>query len=70
MAATGSGLVGPWLTMKLLDDVLIPLQTLIPSHTQTATYHIHLVYLYVGGLAAAAAIARVTSSMPTCAASG
>ncbi len=57
IAATGAGLIGPFLTMKLLDEVLIPLQTLIPQHTQTAEAHIHLVYLYVGGLAGAALLA-------------
>lgn len=59
IVATGAGLIGPYLTMKLLDDVLIPLQTLIPSHSQTAQKHIQLVYLYVGGLAGAAILAWV-----------
>ncbi len=48
VASTGAGLIGPWLTMSLVDDVLIPLQS--------ATHEVHVkhVYQFVAGLGGAA----------------
>jgi ATP-binding cassette subfamily B protein len=48
MASTLSGLLAPWLTMGLVDNVLIPLQS------ETDSVHIHQVYLFslkLGGAA-------------------
>lgn len=50
LASTAAGLVPPTLTMPLLDDVLIPRQNGQPVS-------VHLVYLYLGGLFAAAVLA-------------
>jgi len=51
VASTGASLLGPWLTMSLVDDVLIPLQS--------ATHEINVrkVYQFVGGLLGAAVLA-------------
>ncbi|MBK8039334.1 MAG: ABC transporter ATP-binding protein [Verrucomicrobiaceae bacterium] len=48
VASTGASLLGPWLTMSLVDDVLIPLQS--------ATHEINVqkVYQFAGGLLGAA----------------
>jgi len=51
MASTAAGLVPPFLTMPLLDDVLIPHQA------GQAGVDFNLVYWYLGGFAAAALIA-------------
>jgi ATP-binding cassette, subfamily B, bacterial len=48
MASTGAQMIAPWLTMSLVDDVLIPLQS------QTERVHVHLVYVFIGELALAA----------------
>jgi ATP-binding cassette subfamily B protein len=50
VASTGAGLIGPWLTMSLVDDVLIPLQS--------ATHEIDTarVYRFAGGLLGAAVL--------------
>ena len=50
VASTGASLLGPWLTMSLVDDVLIPLQS--------ATHEINVqkVYQFVGGLLGAAVL--------------
>lgn len=48
VASTGAGLIGPWLTMSLVDDVLIPLQS------ATQEVHVKHVYQFVAGLAGAA----------------
>jgi len=51
VASTAASLLGPWLTMSLVDDVLIPLQS--------ATHEINVqkVYQFVGGLLGAAVLA-------------
>lgn len=50
VASTGAGLIGPWLTMSLVDDVLIPLQS--------ATHEVHVkhVYQFALGLLGAAVL--------------
>jgi ATP-binding cassette subfamily B protein len=48
MASTGAQMIAPWLTMSLVDDVLIPLQS------QTERVHVHLVYVFITELALAA----------------
>jgi ATP-binding cassette, subfamily B, bacterial len=48
MASTGAQMIAPWLTMSLVDDVLIPLQS------QTEHVHVHKVYMFISGLALAA----------------
>lgn len=50
VASTGAGLIGPWLTMALVDDVLIPLQS--------ATHEINTerVYRFTVGLLGAAVL--------------
>ncbi len=48
MASTGAQMIAPWLTMSLVDDVLIPLQS------QTERVHVHKVYEFIGALALAA----------------
>lgn len=48
MASTGAQMIAPWLTMSLVDDVLIPLQS------QTERVHVHMVYVFIGELALAA----------------
>lgn len=48
MASTGAQMIAPWLTMSLVDDVLIPLQS------QTERVHVHKVYEFIGELALAA----------------
>ena len=48
MASTGAQMIAPWLTMSLVDDVLIPLQS------QTEHVHVHLVYVFITELALAA----------------
>ena len=48
MASTGAQMIAPWLTMALVDDVLIPLQS------QTERVHVHLVYVFITELALAA----------------
>ncbi|MBL9130287.1 MAG: ABC transporter ATP-binding protein, partial [Verrucomicrobiaceae bacterium] len=50
VASTGAGLIGPWLTMSLVDDVLIPLQS------ATQEINTRLVYQFVGGLLGAAVL--------------
>jgi len=50
MASTGAQMIAPWLTMSLVDDVLIPLQS------QTERVHVHLVYVFIGELALAAVL--------------
>lgn len=50
VASTGAGLIGPWLTMSLVDDVLIPLQS------ATQEVHIKLVYRFALGLLGAAVL--------------
>jgi ATP-binding cassette subfamily B protein len=42
VASTGSGLVGPWLTMSLVDDVLIPLQSATNDVLVGRVYHFML----------------------------
>ena len=34
-------MIAPWLTMSLVDDVLIPMQS------QTERVHVHLVYVFI-----------------------
>ncbi|OYW74840.1 MAG: hypothetical protein B7Z37_16085 [Verrucomicrobia bacterium 12-59-8] len=48
LASTGAQMIAPWLTMSLVDDVLIPLQS------QTEQVHVHLVYVFITELALAA----------------
>lgn len=48
MASTGAQMIAPWLTMSLVDDVLIPLQS------QTERVHVHKVYVFITELALAA----------------
>jgi len=48
MASTGAQMIAPWLTMSLVDDVLIPMQS------QTEKVHVHLVYVFITELALAA----------------
>jgi ATP-binding cassette subfamily B protein len=48
MASTGAQMIAPWLTMSLVDDVLIPLQS------QTERVQVHLVYVFITELALAA----------------
>lgn len=48
MASTGAQMIAPWLTMSLVDDVLIPMQS------QTERVHVHLVYVFITELALAA----------------
>lgn len=48
MASTGAQMIAPWLTMSLVDDVLIPLQS------QTERVHVLKVYQFIGALALAA----------------
>ncbi|MBB5032940.1 cyanophycin metabolism-associated ABC transporter [Prosthecobacter vanneervenii] len=48
MASTGAQMIAPWLTMSLVDDVLIPLQS------QTEHVHVHKVYMFISALALAA----------------
>ena len=48
MASTGAQMIAPWLTMALVDDVLIPLQS------QTELVQVHKVYIFIGELALAA----------------
>lgn len=48
MASTGAQMIAPWLTMSLVDDVLIPLQS------QTERVHVHMVYVFIFELALAA----------------
>ncbi len=48
MASTGAQMIAPWLTMSLVDDVLIPLQS------QTEHVDVHRVYAFIGALALAA----------------
>ena len=50
MASTGAQMIAPWLTMSLVDDVLIPLQS------QTERVHVHLVYIFISELALAAVL--------------
>jgi ATP-binding cassette subfamily B protein len=50
VASTGAGLIGPWLTMSLVDDVLIPLQS------ATQEINTRLVYQFAGGLLGAAVL--------------
>ena len=50
MASTGAQMIAPWLTMSLVDDVLIPLQS------QTERVHVHLVYVFISELALAAVL--------------
>jgi ATP-binding cassette subfamily B protein len=50
LASTGAALVAPYLTMPLLDKVLIPLQN-------GESVQLSLLYLYLGGLAGAAVAA-------------
>jgi ATP-binding cassette subfamily B protein len=50
VASTGAGLIGPWLTMSLVDDVLIPLQS------ATREINTARVYRFVGGLLGAAVL--------------
>lgn len=48
MASTGAQMIAPWLTMSLVDDVLIPLQS------QTERVQMHMVYVFIFELALAA----------------
>ncbi len=48
MASTGAQMIAPWLTMSLVDDVLIPLQS------QTERVQVHMVYVFIFELALAA----------------
>ncbi len=48
VASTSAGLIGPWLTMSLVDDVLIPLQS------ATQEVRVSLVYQFMAWLAGAA----------------
>ncbi len=48
MASIGAQMIAPWLTMSLVDDVLIPLQS------QTERVHVQKVYQFIGALALAA----------------
>lgn len=48
MASTGAQMIAPWLTMSLVDDVLIPLQS------QTELVHVRKVYVFITELALAA----------------
>ncbi|MDB6003492.1 MAG: putative transporter ATP-binding protein, partial [Prosthecobacter sp.] len=48
MASTGAQMLAPWLTMSLVDDVLIPLQS------QTERVDVHKVYEFISKLALAA----------------
>jgi ATP-binding cassette subfamily B protein len=50
MASTGAQMIAPWLTMSLVDDVLIPLQS------QTERVQVHLVYVFITELALAAVL--------------
>lgn len=50
MASTGAQMIAPWLTMSLVDDVLIPMQS------QTEKVHVHLVYVFITELALAAVL--------------
>ncbi|MFM7605109.1 MAG: ABC transporter transmembrane domain-containing protein, partial [Prosthecobacter sp.] len=50
VASTGASLLGPWLTMSLVDDVLIPLQS------ATHEVNVQKVYQFVGGLLGAAVL--------------
>ncbi len=50
LAGTAASLIPPYLTMPLLDDVLIPLQN-------GAAVDFHLVYWYLGGLLCASVVA-------------
>ncbi len=50
MASTAAQMIAPWLTMSLVDDVLIPLQS------QTERVHVHKVYVFISGLAMAAVL--------------
>lgn len=50
VASTGAGLIGPWLTMSLVDDVLIPLQS------ATQEVHVKHVYQFAAGLLGAAVL--------------
>lgn len=42
VASTGAGLIGPWLTMSLVDDVLIPLQSATHEVNVKHVYHFAL----------------------------
>jgi len=48
MASTGAQMIAPWLTMSLVDDVLIPLQS------QTELVQVRKVYVFITELALAA----------------
>ena len=50
MASTGAQMIAPWLTMALVDDVLIPLQS------QTELVQVHKVYIFISELALAAVL--------------
>lgn len=50
VASTGAGLIGPWLTMSLVDDVLIPLQSATQEIDTTR------VYRFASGLLGAAVL--------------
>jgi ATP-binding cassette subfamily B protein len=50
MASTGAQMIAPWLTMSLVDDVLIPLQS------QTERVHVSQVYKFITELALAAVL--------------
>lgn len=50
VASTSAGLIGPWLTMSLVDDVLIPMQS------ATQDVHVKLVYQFAAALLGAAVL--------------
>ena len=56
LAATAVGLVPPYLTMPLLDRVLIPYEGSLPDPTNGLPVQFGLVYWYLGGMALAAAV--------------